>query len=57
MINTFLYQIVAYTRHEKIERSHTKTIHLQYQLQRAVKNLKYLMDHILYQVFKAILSI
>ena len=52
-----LYQILAYTIHEKIEKSHIRTINLKYQLQHEMKNLNYLMDHILYQIFKIILSI
>ena len=34
-----------------------KTINLKYKLQRGMKNLNYLMDNILYQIFKAVLSI
>ena len=52
-----LYQILAYTIHEKILKSHAKTINLKYQLQRGMKTLDYLMDHILYQIFKYIWSI
>ena len=37
--------------------SHTKIINLNYQLWRGMKNLNYLMDHILYQLFKVILNI
>ena len=36
---------------------HTKTISLEYQLQNGLKNLNYLMGHILYQIFKVILFI
>ena len=43
--------------HDKIYKSHTKIINLKYQLQREMKNLNYLMDHVLYQIFKIILSI
>ena len=52
-----LYQILAYTIHEKMSKSRTKTINIKYQLQRGMKNLKYLMNDILYQMFKIILSI
>ena len=52
-----LYQILTFTIHGKIEKSHVRTINLKYQLQHGLKNLNYLMDHILYQVFKIILSI
>ena len=34
---------------EKYKKSHTKIIDLRYQLQHGMKNLNYLMDHILYQ--------
>ena len=34
-----------------------KTINLKYQLQHGIKNLNYLMDHILYQILKIILNI
>ena len=36
---------------------YTKTINLKYQRQRGMINLSYMMDHILYQIFKIILSI
>ena len=42
---------------EKYKKSHTKTINLKYCLQRGTKNLNYLIDHILYQIFKIILSV
>ena len=35
----------------------TRTIYLKQQLQNGMKNLNYLMDHILYQIFKSVLSI
>ena len=41
----------------KILKSHIRTINLKYQLQHGMKNLNYLMDHILYQIFKFILNI
>ena len=40
---------------EKYKKS-TKIITLRYQLQHGMKNLNYLMDHILYQIFKIILN-
>ena len=52
-----LYQILACTIHGKISKSHTKTINLKYQLPRGMKNLNYLMDHILHKIFKIILNI
>ena len=44
-----LYQILVCTI-----KSHIKRIDSKYQLQRGMKNLNYLMDHILYQIFKII---
>ena len=38
-------------------KSHTKIINSKYQLQHEIKNLNYLMDHILYQISKMILNI
>ena len=38
-------------------KSHTKIINLKYQLQHGMKNLNYLLNHILYQIFKIILNI
>ena len=38
-------------------KSHTKIINLKYQLQHGIKSLNYLINHILYQLFKIILSI
>ena len=57
LINIFLYQILACTIHRKYEKSHIRTINLKYQLQHSMKNLNYLTDHILYQIFKVILNI
>ena len=41
---------------EKDKKSHTETMNLK-KLQRGMKNLNYLVDQILYQTFKIILSI
>ena len=41
---------------EKISKSHIVTINLKYQLQHGMKNLNYLMDYILYQIFKIIFN-
>ena len=41
----------------KYKESHIITINLKYQLQRETKNLNYLTDCILYQIFKIISSI
>ena len=35
-----------------IKKFYTKIINLKYQLQHGINNLKYLMNHILYQIFK-----
>ena len=51
------YLILAFTTHEKISKSHTKTMNLKYQLQHGMRNLNYLMDNIHHQIFKTILSI
>ena len=50
----WLYQILAYAIHGEILKSHTRIINLKYQLRYRMKNLNYLMDHILYQIFKII---
>ena len=42
---------------EKIQKSHSKVINLKYQLQHGMENLNYLMDHILYEIFKIIFDI
>ena len=52
-----LYQILAFTIHGEIQKTHTKIINSKYQLQYGTKNLNYLVNHILYQIFKNILSI
>ena len=36
---------------------HTKTIDLKYQPQRGMEKFNYLMDHVMYQIFKIILGI
>ena len=46
---------IYYTRKKK--KSHIKIICLKYQLQHGMENLNYLMDKILYQIFKIILKI
>ena len=52
-----LYQILAFTIHGKIRKSHTKVMNLKYQLQRGITYLNYFTDHILYQIFKITLNI
>ena len=41
----------------KIQKSHWKVINLKYQLQHGMENLNYLIDHILYEIFKIIFDI
>ena len=41
----------------KKKKNHTTIINLKYHLQHGIINLNYQMDHILYQIFKTILSI
>ena len=52
-----LYRTTVFTMHGKIQKSHTEIINLKYQLQHEMKNLNYLMDHILHQIFKIILNV
>ena len=56
-----LYQILAYTIHRKIlkqfKKSHIRTRNLKYQLRHGIKNLKYLMNLIIYQIYKIVLNI
>ena len=52
-----LYQVLAFNIHGKKLKSHIKIINLKYQLHHGMKNLNYQIDHILYQIFKNILSI
>ena len=49
--------ILAFTIYGKIFKKHVRAINLKYHLQHGMKNLNYLMDHIIYQVFKIILNI
>ena len=42
---------------KKYKKSHPKIINLEYQLRHRMKSLNYLMDHILYQIFKSTLMI
>ena len=52
-----LYQTLAFIINEIIQKSHKKIIKLEYKLRHGMKNLNYLMDHMLYQLFKIILNI
>ena len=53
-INILLYQIIVSTIHGK---HNAKTMNLKYHLQHGIKHLIYLMDRILYEIFKTILNI
>ena len=52
-----LYQTFVFTYMEKYRKVIKKIATVRYQLQHGMKNLNYLMDHILYQIFKIILNI
>ena len=51
-----LYQVLASNIPGKIKVSHIKAINLKYQLQHGMINLNCLMNQILYQIIKIILS-
>ena len=57
VIDMLLYQIKASTVHIKIYRSLTKVMTFKYKHQHGMINLNFVMDHILYQIFKIILII
>ena len=50
------YQILSFTIQGKIQNSHIKMINITCLLQHRMINLNYLINHILYQIFKIILS-
>ena len=52
-----LSNLSIYYTWKKIKKSHTKMISLKYHLQHGINSLNYLMDHILYQIFKFTLNI
>ena len=52
-----LSNLSIYYTWKYIKKSHTKIMNLKYQLGHGMKSLNYLMDYILYQIFKIILSI
>ena len=52
-----IYQILAFTTHGEIQKSHTKIINLEYQLQHGMKSLNELINYIMYQIFKITLNI
>ena len=56
MINMLLYETLAFTINGKTLKYDTKIINLKYHLQHGMKSWNYLMDHILYQIFKIILN-
>ena len=49
--------MLLFTIHEQINKINIKTINLNYQSHNKIKNMNYLIDHILYHIFKIILSI
>ena len=51
-----LDQTLVFITHGKIQKSHLKIIKLKFRLRYGMKSLNYLIDHILYQMFKTILS-
>ena len=51
------YQMLAFITHGKTEKLNAITINLKYLHQHGMINLNYLMDGILYQILKIILSI
>ena len=55
--NILPYQILVFMLHGEIYKSHIRIINLKFQLRHGMKNFNYLMDHILYQIFKIILNI
>ena len=57
MKKELFYQILVNTIHEKIKENHTTLINLKNKLKHGMMNLNGLTDHILYQIFKNILSI
>ena len=56
MLHMLLYQTLAFTIHGKILKTHQK-VNLKYEFRYKIKNLNYLMDHILYHKLKKILNI
>ena len=54
MINILLNQILTFILNGKIQKYHAKITNLKYQLRHRMMSLNYLMDHILYQIFKII---
>ena len=52
MTNILLYQILAFIICKKMCKSRITIINLKFQLQRGKRNLNYLVDHILYQMYK-----
>ena len=54
--NQFMEKGSKYYLHGKIQKSQLRTINSKYQLQHGMKNLNYLMDHILYQIVKITLN-
>ena len=57
MKKALLYQILVFITRRKTQKAHTIIINLEYLLQYGMMNLNCQMNHILYQIFKIILSI
>ena len=52
-----LYQFLPYAINGKMEKIHANMINLKNLLRNGMMNLNYLMDHILYQIFKIFFNI
>ena len=52
-----LSNLSIYYTWKYIKKGHTKIVNLRYQFRHSINSLNYLMDHILYQIFKTILII
>ena len=57
MKKALLYQTLVFITHGKTQKAHIIATNLKYQLQHGMINLNYQMGHILYQIFKIILSL
>ena len=57
LINMLICQTLVFIIHGKKLKRHKKFINVKYQLQDEMKTLNYLIDHILYQIFKTSLII
>ena len=57
MINILLNKTLAFTIHGEIQKVHSKIMNLKPQHRHETKSFNYLMDDILYQIFKIIFNI